>query len=149
MSVLRRLLADRSGASAAELALLAPILSLAILAGVDLSAAFSQKLTLVSAADRAAGLASAPGIVRSDYTFLKAEAESAAGLEGATATVSNWLECNGTKQAPTVKLCGGSTPFARYVGIDITAPYKPFFNYGGLINANGMKTEGSAKVRIQ
>lgn len=144
-----RLLRNRAGNSAIEAALLVPILSIGMLASYDLGIGFSRKLDLVAAADRAAALATAPGIVRADYAYLRDEAVAAAGVAGATATVSNWLECSGTRQQAGATLCGGGVPFSRHVSVDVTAPYRPIFNYGGLIAADGVIITGSATVRIQ
>lgn len=149
MTLLCRLRSDHSGSSAIELAILAPMLSLAMLAAFDLSVGFSRKLSLTAAASRAADLASSPGIVRTDYTFLKAEAEAGANMTGAVATVTSALECNSVVQQPTVKVCPAGQRFARYVSINLQAPYQPSFNYGGLIDASGVNLRGGATVRIQ
>lgn len=140
---------NRAGNSAVELALLAPMLAFGMLAAYDLAVGFSRKLDLVAAADRTAALATAPGMVRSDYSYLQAEAIAAVGVEGATATVSNWLECDGAKQLADTRLCGGGDAYSRYVSVNITAPYQPLLNYGGLISASGVIIGGSATVRIQ
>jgi Flp pilus assembly protein TadG len=149
MALLRSLRRNRTGNAAAELALLAPLLAAGLFASVDLAAGFSMKFDLVAAAARAAELATAPGVVRTDYTFLQSEAVAGSGIAGASATVSNWLECNGTKQASGTNLCAAGQEFARYVSVQITAPYQPLFNYGGLVPATGIVLEGSAAVRIQ
>jgi Flp pilus assembly pilin Flp len=149
MSLLRSLRRNRTGNSAIEVALLAPILAIGMFAAYDLSVGFSRKIDLVSAAARTTELVSAPGAVRTDYSFLQSEAVAAAGVSGASATISNWLECNGTRQATGTNLCGGGQEFARYVSVSISAPYQPLFNYGGLIPADGIVLEGSAAVRIQ
>jgi Flp pilus assembly protein TadG len=149
IGALNRLLRSRAGNSAVELALLAPLLAAGMLAAFDLSVGFSRKLNLVAAADRAAALATAPGMVRTDYSFLRAEAIAAAGVTGASATVSNWLECNGTRQQAGATLCEGGQEYSRYLSVNITAPYQPILNYGGLISASGVTLTGRATVRIQ
>lgn len=149
MTMLRQFLHDRRGSSAVELMLLAPVLTLSMLAAFDLSLGFSTKLNLAAAAARAADLASSPAAVRTDYTFLKAEAESASNTTGAVATVTNTLECDGVVQAANVTVCNAGQSFARYVSISVQAPYVPAFSYGGLINATGVTLTGAATVRIQ
>jgi Flp pilus assembly protein TadG len=149
MVLLRSLRRNRAGNAAMELALLAPMLAFGMFAAIDLSAGFSLKLDLVAAAARAAELTTAPGIVRTDYTFLQSEAVAGAGVPGATATVSNWLECNSTKQEPGTNLCAAGDEYARYVQVAVAAPYVPLFSYGGLVPATGIVVEGSAAVRIQ
>jgi Flp pilus assembly protein TadG len=149
MTLLRSLRRNRAGNAAMELALLAPVLALGMFAAIDLAAGFSLKLDLVSAASRAAELTTAPGVVRADYSFLQSEAVAAANVPGATATVSNWLECNGTRQQPGTNLCAAGDQFARYVQVAVAAPYVPLFNYGGLVPATGIVLEGSTAVRIQ
>ena len=149
MKILRHLLHNRDGSSAVELVLMAPMLTLAMLAAFDLSVGFWGKLNLAAAASRAADLATSPGAVRTDYTFLKAEAETAANMNGAVATVTSSLECNGVVQAANVTVCNAGESFARYVAISVVAPYRPSFSYGGLINASGITIGGAATVRIQ
>ncbi|MBC7520392.1 MAG: pilus assembly protein [Sandarakinorhabdus sp.] len=149
MKILRNLLRDRRGSSAVELVLMAPMLTLAMLAAFDLSIGFWGKLNLAAAASRAADLATSPGAVRTDYTFLKAEAETAANMTNAVATVTSSLECDGVTQAANVTVCNAGQSFARYVSISVVAPYKPSFSYGGLINASGITIGGAATVRIQ
>lgn len=149
MVLLHRLRSDRKGSSAIELAILAPMMSLAMLAAFDLSVGFSRKLNLSAAASRAADLASSPGAVRTDYTFLKAEAEAGANMANAVATVTSTLECNNVVQPANVTVCPANQAFSRYVSVRIQAPYQPSFNYGGLIDAAGINISGGATVRIQ
>jgi Flp pilus assembly protein TadG len=149
IGAINRLRRHRAGNSAVELALLAPLLATGMFAAYDLAVGFSRRLDLVAAADRTASLATAPGQVKASYAFLKSEAVAAANMPGATATVGNWLERAGTKQQPSATLCAGGVEYSRYVSVSITAPYRPTFNYGGLIDANGIMLNGSATVRIQ
>jgi Flp pilus assembly protein TadG len=150
-SLLRRLARDRRGASAVELALAAPVLGAALIGSYDVARGFSDRLDLTAAAARSAELATAPGQVRTDYAFLKTEAEAAAtasGLQGATATVDNWLECNGARQSAGTRMCAAGQVYARYVEVEIAGNFQPLFGFG-FVGSQGVPIRGTATVRIQ
>jgi Flp pilus assembly protein TadG len=150
--LLSRLAADRSGASAVELAIAAPVLLIMMMATWDFSRGFSARLDLEEAAGRAAELATAYGTVRTDYSTLRSEAVAAAtasGVAGPAATVDNWLECNGVRQAANVQICPNGQTFARYVSVNVTGTYVPLFTVGGLVGGSGFPLNAQATVRIQ
>ena len=150
--LLRRLRRDRRGAAAVEMALAAPLLTLAIAAIFDLSQGFAARLDLVQAAQRSAELATSLGQVRTNYDFLQSEAVSAATASGATnpvAAVDAWLECNGTRQSQMNAVCPAGQQFARYISVEVTDTYFPLFTGAGLLEAGGVPITGAATVRIQ
>jgi Flp pilus assembly protein TadG len=150
--LIRRLAANRSGASAAELAMAMPVLAMMLMATWDLSRGFSARLDLVEAAGRGAELATAYGGVRTDYSALRTEAINAAtasGISNPTATVDAWLECDGQRQAAGTMLCPQGAAFARYVSVRASGAYIPLFNIGGMIAGSGFPITGTATVRIQ
>ena len=150
--LLRRLRLDRRGAAAVELALAAPLLTLAMAAVYDLSQGFAARLDLVQAAQRSAELATSLGQVRANYDFLQSEAVSAASSAGAAnpvAAVDAWLECNGVRQAQMNAVCPTGQQFARYISVEVTDTYFPLFTGAGLLNAGGVPISGAATVRIQ
>ena len=150
--LLRRIRADRRGAAAVEMALVAPILTLALAAVYDLSQGFAARLDLVQAAQRSAELATSLGQVRTDYSFLQTEAVTAATTSGAknpSASVDAWLECNGVRQAQMNAVCPAGQQFARYVSVEVNDTYFPLFTGAGLLNAGGVPIRGAATVRIQ
>lgn len=146
-----RLAADRSGASAVELALAAPVFLLMMMATWDLSHGFSARLDLEEAAGRAAELATAYGTVRTDYRTLSAEAVAAAtasGVSSPTAVVDSWLECDGVRQNG-VQICPTGAAFARYVSVNVTGTYVSIFTVAGLVRGAGFPLNAQATVRIQ
>jgi Flp pilus assembly protein TadG len=150
---LRRLRADRRGAVAMEMALMAPVLCSMLFTGIDIANGFAMKLALEQAAQRTAELATAPGTVAKSYANLQPEVIAAYGKPYVSATADNWLECGGTRQGSFTGVCAGGAATARYVAVTIRAEYVPYFNYGGLLKGGGTKggfiTQGDAVVRIQ
>lgn len=147
-SSLARLLGDRRGASAVQLALATPMLGFALLGSYDLARGFSARIDLAQAAARSAELATSYGQVRTDYTLLGQEAAASAARAGfpeAVARVDVWLECNGVRAGQNVEICPGGQSYARYVAVRIDATYVPVF---GLLGS-AFPLTGQATVRVQ
>nr|WP_310522568.1 TadE/TadG family type IV pilus assembly protein [Polymorphobacter sp.] len=153
MNRLRDLRRDRSGSTALELALMSPFLCALLFSAIDLANGFAMKLALEAAAGRTAELATAPGTVSGSYANLNAEVVSAYGKPYKSANVDNWLECNAVRNASFTGICAPSQQTARYVAVNISAEYVPYFNYGGLLTGSGVNggfvAVGDATVRIQ
>jgi Flp pilus assembly protein TadG len=150
--LLRSIRSDRRGAAAVEMALAAPILTLAIAAAYDLSQGFAARLDLVQAAQRSAELATSLGQVRADYGFLQTEAVTAATASGAkdpSASIDAWLECDGVRQSQANAICPAGQQFARYVSVEVNDTYFPLFTGAGLLDGGGVPIRGAATVRIQ
>jgi hypothetical protein len=147
-AIMQRLIADRAGASAAELALAFPLLMLLLMPAIDLALGFRAQMRLTAAASRAAELATGTGRVFDDYEFLKAEAQASAGDNSATASITNGLECNDRIQSSSIAMCPGGEHFARYLRISVQDNYVPLFNYGGFIGPS-VALEGAVTVRVQ
>ena len=154
MVSLIRLIRDQRGTSVIELAIAAPILSVFLIGMVDLSRAYSAKLQVEQAAQRTIEKVQRNGFTLGDQTSLQTEAETAAGT-GSSATVVATLECTSSGGTVTVKAynqtCTGSgDTFARYLRVQITKPYSPFFRmrFGVAANAN-YTLHGNAALRVQ
>src|SRR5687767_3100721 len=96
----RRLAGDARGSSLVEFALAAPVLGLVVVGIADYGRGFSQRFALETAAHRTLERA-AVGTTNTDYSFLRQEAATAAGVPIDDVTFDNWLECqsdNGTTQ---------------------------------------------------
>jgi Flp pilus assembly protein TadG len=144
---LRRIGRDRAGGAAVEMALVVPLM-LGLIGGTfDFARGFSAKLDLVAAASRTAELATAPGQVRTDYSYLATEAVAAAGRDDAVAAIDWWLECNGVRRND-VTVCPSGQAYARYVSVEIDATYSPVLGLGGYL-VGVIPIQGSAEVRIQ
>ena len=151
---LSRLGRDERGVSLIELALIAPVLVFLIMGLTDLARGLAERLSLEQSASRALEKASV-GSVQSDYSTLGSEAAAAAGT-GATATVDQWLECNGVRQPAFDGACANGEMTARYVKVTVNRDFTPSFRYINSAwkflrtNANGtIPLSGSAAVRVQ
>src|SRR5687767_6083444 len=90
---LRRLARDARGSSVVEFALAAPVLGLVVVGIADYGRGFSQRFALETAAHRTLERA-AVGTTNTDYSFLRQEAATAAGVPIDDVTFDNWLECH-------------------------------------------------------
>src|SRR6266550_2771978 len=93
------LIRDSRGTSIIEMALVAPFLATLVIGMVDLSRAYSTKVQLTQAAQRAIEKAMQGKKETSLYDTLQSEGATAAGVATSDVTVDYWLECNGTRQA--------------------------------------------------
>ena len=95
MMRLRRLLPglrrDESGVSVIELGLIAPVIAFMIIGMTDMARGFAAKLKLEQAAHRALEKV-AVGTGQSDYSYVRTEAATAAGVPEANVAVTTWLE---------------------------------------------------------
>jgi Flp pilus assembly protein TadG len=154
--------ADARGAAIIELALVAPILGLMVIGIVDLSNAFSKKLTLEQAAQRAIERIMQTTAEDTVEGTLKTEAVcqvngtnsdgtcKTSPITTANVTVTYRLECTAAGGAITTQtstdsdtfddfVCGsGTLSEARYIEIAVTDTYTPMFPiHFAFINADG------------
>ena len=149
---------DERGASIVELALVVPIMASLLIGMVDLSRAYSYKLKLEQAAQRAIEKVQQYQASSSTPALLQAEAGAAARATGATGvqdsdvTVDFWLECNGTRAANYESVCASGQTYGRWVSVNVRGTFTPLFpskRYPGA-NANGTFTlNGFAGMRTQ
>jgi len=152
MPHLRRLPADRSGASALEAAIILPVVAGLLMVAMDFSNAWLTRLQLEQAAQRGIELVAARKGVATSYDYAVTEMVNAWGRAYTSATADVWLECGGVRQANLASDCNG-TQRARYVQLRIAANFTPMFGWGIFYrgpNANGSATVvGDAAVRVQ
>jgi len=120
---------DERGNSFIEMAVIAPVLAALLVGTVDVSNAYSAKLSLEQAAQRVVEYVQRSGYQTSDNAALETEAETAAGA-GSNATVTSWLECNndGVHLNLDTGTCASETvPYARYTQITVTKAFRPMF----------------------
>jgi Flp pilus assembly protein TadG len=159
---LSSLRADARGAAIIELALVAPILGLMVIGIVDLSNAFSKKLTLEQGAQRAIERIMQTTADDTVEGTLKTEAVCQVNgtnsdgtckttpITTSNVTVTYWLECTASGGAITTQTSTDSTTFdaftcgagtlseARYIEIAVTDTYTPMFPiHFSFINADG------------
>lgn len=151
-STLRR---DERGLSVVELGLVAPVIAFLIMGMTDVARGFASKLNLEQASHRTLEKV-AVGTVQSDYSYLQAEAATAAGVPASNVTITSWLECDQVAQAQFSGSCTGTQMTSRYVRVTITSTFRPTFNYSYLgknflgVASNGTITQtGSATLRVQ
>ncbi|HVL79871.1 MAG TPA: TadE/TadG family type IV pilus assembly protein [Sphingomicrobium sp.] len=122
-----KLRGDERGTSIIEMGLAVPFLAALMIGTVDLSRAYSEKLHLEQAAQRAIervmqnqGSASTTGAIR-------AEAAEAAGVSPTAVTVDPWLECNGVRQADYNSSCPEGQTYARFLQVSVQKTFTPMF----------------------
>ena len=150
------LLRSECGVGAVELALVAPVLAFLIMGITDVAQGFSQKFSLEQAAYRALERAGS-GSVKSDYSYLRTEAATAAGVPESAVTVETWLECDSVKQPAFDGQCTAEGAMvSRYVRVSVASTFRPNFNYGVSnqrifdMSADGtVAIVGSAALRLQ
>ncbi len=155
---LRNLFADDRGTSLIELALAAPIFMAVLMGMVDLSRAYSEKLQLEQATQRAIEKVFNNQTQSTSYNTLKAEAVSAAHDAGYTSvtttdvTIDYWLECNGARQTNYDDKCPDGQVYARYLNVAIQKKFVPNFGtkYFPGANSDGTFTlKADAGIRTQ
>ena len=147
---LRRLLGDERALSVVEFAAIAPFLGLLVVGVADLGRGYAARFALQNAANRTIELAH-QGTKADDYTYLKTEAATAAGVAVTAVTLDQWLECDsGTKKAFTEN-CDAGQQSARYIKLTIVKNFDPLFSSAGYPNTTGgiVQLSANASLRVQ
>lgn len=142
----RRLRRDEKGASLVEFTMIAPFLGLLTVGIADYSRGFSERFALENAAHRTLERAGV-GTSKSDYSFLRQEAATAAEVPIENVTLDNWLECAGKKMPTYTEPCQEGEQGARYIYIKIEKTYQLSMSLPG--QASSMRLSGDAAVRVQ
>jgi len=149
---LRSLRRDERGASIIEMALITPVLASLLIGMVDISRAYSARLQLEQAAQRAIEKVMQYQANSSTYATLYSEAATAANVPVSQVTVDYWLECNGVRAADYNTSCPSGQTYARYVTVSIDKAFTPMFGtrYFPGANSDGSYTlTGEAGLRTQ
>ena len=152
MMSITRLAQDDRGASIIELALVAPILASLLIGMVDLSRAYSHKLMLEQAAQRAIEKVQQYQASTSTYTTLQTEAAAAAGVPVGNVGIDYWLECNGVRAADYNSVCPAGQVYERRVLVEVYGTFSPMFRSRRWPGANTDGTftlNGKAGMRTQ
>ena len=147
-----RLARDDRGASIVELALVVPIMGSLLIGMVDLSRAYSHKLKLEQAAQRAIEKVQQYQAASSTYGTLQTEAANAANVAASNVTIDFWLECNGTRATDYNSVCTSGQTYARWVTVDVTGTFSPLFrskHYPGANTDGTFTLHGVAGMRTQ
>lgn len=155
MTALSRLKHCERGASVIEFALAAPFLAALLVAMIDVSRAYSDRLLLEQAAQRTIEKVEQQHSVSTNYSNLETEAETAAGT-GSNATIDYWLECSSdgttwTRASSFTGACASNERYARYVSVTITKTFVPMLGTRfAWSNSNGSYTlTAEAGIRVQ
>jgi len=156
---------DQRGASLIELALALPFMAVIVIGMADLSRAYSMKLMLEQASQRAVEkVENQRSVSTAGYnTDLQTEATSAmtaAGYStGNSYTPDSWLECSSdsgaswTRQSDFNGSCPNASDLtARYVSMRVSRNFVPMFTSRAWPGANADGTitvSGFAEVRMQ
>ena len=145
---------DSRGVSMLEFGLFMPILALMLLGTIDLARGLATKFGIEQATQRTIELATLGSRPRADYSFLVAEAATAAGVPVAQVTLDQWLECDNVRQTNFGGSCTAAQQAARYVTITVWKDYTPMFDgipfVGRLAAANGkIRLTADSGVRVQ
>lgn len=134
-----KLLSNDRGSATIELAFIAPILATLVIGVIDLSMAFSHKLQLEQAAQRALEKVKLTTTVQTVDATLKAEAATAAGVSADQVTVTYILECDGVGVDDYAADCAAGEVETRYLEIEIADSYEPVIDPDviGLPNTDG------------
>ena len=155
---LRHLCADERGTALIEMALATPLLAACLMGMVDLSRAYSERLQLEQASQRAIEKVFNNQTQSTSYNTLKSEAVSAAQDAGYTSvtasdvTIDYWLECNGVRQTDYDTNCTDGPVYSRYINVAIQKKFTPFFGtkYFPGANTDGTFTlKADAGIRTQ
>lgn len=149
---LNKLAADERGTSLVEMALATPIFAALLTGMVDLSLAYSQKLQLEQAAQRAIERVMNQQMSSTSYNVLLTEAAEQADVPEDNVTVDFWLECNGTRQTDYDTSCTEGQIQARYLTVTVEKDFVPVFGTKYFPGANDDGTftiESEAGIRTQ
>jgi Flp pilus assembly protein TadG len=126
---------DQRGTSLIEFGFLAPFLALLTMGIIDLSRGLAERFTLQQAVNRGLELVQARPAVASaksddvDYSFVKTEVASAAGVAATQVTLTRWLECNGGAPKDVNASCAANEASARYLKVRVTKNFEGEFYY--------------------
>ena len=158
MRKLRNLHSDERGAALIEMALATPFLAAVLMGMVDISRAFSERLQLEQATQRAIEKVFNNQTTSTSYNTLKSEAVSAAhdagyaAVTAADVTIDYWLECNGAREASYDSSCDPGEIQARYLNVAMQKKFTPSFGtkYFPGANSDGTYTiRADAGIRTQ
>jgi Flp pilus assembly protein TadG len=160
----RTLADDKRGTALIEMALAAPFFAALLMGMVDISRAYSERLQLEQATQRAIEKVFNNQTQSTSYNTLKSEAKSAAHDAGFTAvtdsdvTIDYWLECNGVRQGDGTPgngyndNCPDGQVYARYINVALQKKFSPLFGtqYFPGANSDGTFTlKADAGIRTQ
>lgn len=126
---------DERGTSLIEFGFLAPFLALLTMGVIDLSRGLAERFAIQQAANRGLELVQArPAVAAADsddvdYSFVKTEVATAAGVPESQVTLTRWLECDGAESGDVNGTCADGQAMARYLRVRVTKNFTGEFYY--------------------
>jgi Flp pilus assembly protein TadG len=126
---------DERGTSLIEFGFLAPFLAVLAMGVIDLSRGLAERFAIQQAVARSLELVQArPAVAGAtatdlDYSYVKTEAATAAGVPESQVTLTRWLECDGVEKPNVTDTCGDGEDVARYLQIRIDKNFQGDFYY--------------------
>ncbi len=126
---------DERGTSLVEFGFFVPLMAVLAMGIIDLSRGLAERFALQQAVNRSLELVQArPAVAAAnatdlDYSYVKTEAASAAGVPEDNVTLTRWLECNGVEQDDPAGTCAAGTDTARYLRVRIVKNFQGDFYY--------------------
>lgn len=145
------LISNEGGNALVEMALVLPVLATLLVGTVDISRAYSNRLSLEQAAQRTIERMQRVDYSEADKNSYRNEAATAAGVSVSAVAVDSWRECSGTVRSFDY-VCAAGEVGARYVRVTITGKYSPLFTSSIFPNKNADGTvtlTAKAGLRVQ
>ncbi|MFZ5608107.1 MAG: hypothetical protein ACOY99_00690 [Pseudomonadota bacterium] len=143
---LKALAHDRAGTGVAELALMAPLLALMMVALVDVSLGLGFKLKLQRTAKAASELALVKRPVNNDVSYIEDAARQAYQSPTLMAQAALQCECPDGTAVACGDPCPGGARRQTYLAVDVSDAYRPLLGYFGL---PAITVSGRAVLRLQ
>lgn len=125
---LNRFGSDQQGTAVVELAVAAPILAILIMGVTDAGNAFSRKLELEQAAQRAIEKQMQTTGDDTPEGTIKSEAAAQAGVDVSNVAVEYTRLCDGVAKTTYTELCGTTQVTSLYFSVTVTDSYRPMFS---------------------
>ncbi|MET1111933.1 MAG: TadE/TadG family type IV pilus assembly protein [Allosphingosinicella sp.] len=129
---------DERGTSLIEFGFLAPFLALLTMGVIDLSRGLAERFAIQQAVNRGLELVQArPAYVDADdddvdYSYVKTEVATAAGVPESQVTLTRWLECDGDDAGDVNGTCASGQDSARYLRVRVTKNFEAEFYYDNI-----------------
>jgi Flp pilus assembly protein TadG len=165
IAYLKALWRDQRGNSYVEMAFITPILTTALLGGIEVSNAYSARLKLEQAAQRTIEeVQQNSAVAATTYSTIASEASTASGVSTSNITVTNSLQCSNdgatwtTESSSTTgwdtdscSSYGTFTYYSHYLSVQIKGSYSPIFSavLPGADSKGNYTIYGTAGLRFQ
>ncbi len=146
LTPIRRLLADKSGASASEFVLILPLFVLLITATIDFGGMVYRQLQVGSAARAGASYAAAKGY---NVAGITAAVEGGTTIESPNTALTETCGCpaaGGVTEVTCGDTCPDDEPAGTYVTVTVNADHDFIFSWPGLKDPTNLSS--TARVRI-